>query len=99
MIPWIVYCDIGKFDISSLKKVGLARIERIFQEKVKHRFRKKMAETFYEAVKRIDEQYKGDARRIWNDFPSSAELVCRFLHFKGAGVKIATMATNEKAVF
>jgi endonuclease-3 len=59
-----------------------------------HRFAANMAECAHDAVQRIQERYGGDASRIWSDRPSSAELVFRFLDFRGVGPKIANMAAN-----
>ena len=59
-----------------------------------HRFLKEMSRNFCEAVKRIDEKYSGDASKIWADEPTSAEVVYRFLQFRGVGPKIGTMAAN-----
>jgi len=53
-----------------------------------------MARVLHRATRRIDDQYDGDASNIWNDRPSSARLVRRFLEFHGAGPKIASMAAN-----
>ncbi len=57
-------------------------------------FFQNMGERVFLALKRIREEYVGDASRIWSGLPGSAEVVCRFLEFDGAGPKIACMATN-----
>ena len=59
-----------------------------------HRFHKEMGSHIHAALRRIADEYKGRADRIWADHPSSAQLVYRFLEFNGIGLKIATMAAN-----
>lgn len=59
-----------------------------------HRFVDKMSECFHFAVQRINNDYAGDASRIWSGKPSSAEVVYRFLAFNGVGPKIGSLATN-----
>jgi endonuclease III len=59
-----------------------------------HRFVDEMSLNFHEAVNLIAKKYEGNAANIWADTPSSAELVYRFLEFRGVGPKIGTMAAN-----
>ena len=59
-----------------------------------HRFPDKMARNVHRAVEHIQEEYAGNACRIWSGRPSSALVVYRFLQFRGVGPKIATMAAN-----
>lgn len=53
-----------------------------------------MAIVFYEGIQKIHNDYNDDAARIWKGKQSSSTVVYRFLEFKGAGIKIATMAAN-----
>lgn len=53
-----------------------------------------MAVYFYKAVQRISHNYDGYASRIWRDDLSAITIMNRFLKFDGAGIKIASMATN-----
>ena len=64
-----------------------------------HRYPERMSENFYEAVRLIADRYSGDASNIWRGKPSSAEVVYRFLQFRGVEPKIATMATRIKGAF
>jgi len=59
-----------------------------------HRFSEKIADYFYNAINRIKDCYDGFAANIWNNNPSSAAIVRRFLEFSGMGPKKATMAAN-----
>ena len=59
-----------------------------------HRYPERMSDNSYEAVRLIADRYSGDASNIWRGEPSSAEVVYRFLQFRGVGPKIATMATD-----
>ena len=59
-----------------------------------HRRPAVMADVMARGVERIQTVYQGNASLIWRDCPTSASLVRRFLHFHGAGPKIACMAAN-----
>ena len=95
IIPYLIYKKLGdRFGINELYGMSKDDFDKIFQDISGHRFKSSMAEYFMKAVKRLHDVYDGDASKIWNDNPSSATLVCRFLEFKGVGRKIATMAAN-----
>jgi len=94
MIPLRLREILGTFGIEDLAHVKLEDYIEIFESNSLHRFNSVMAKTFYSAVQRIVRDYDSDASKIWNNKPSSASVVYRFLQFEGYGIKIATMATN-----
>jgi len=94
LIPYLIGQDIGSFEFNKLLNLSLDNIKNIFNKNKLHRFNDKMSECFYLAIKLIHDKYNDDASNIWNDNPKSATIVRRFLEFKGAGIKISTMATN-----
>lgn len=85
---------IGDMDIEEMAKVDEDTYVKFFVENSLHRFSEAVARDFYAAVHRIIDVYNGNANLIWSGKPSSAEVVYRFLQFKGVGIKIATMAAN-----
>jgi hypothetical protein len=93
-IPFEVLRDQGSFEMAALATVRAEAWEQLFVSKKLHRFPREMSRVFAAGVARISDVYLGDASRIWRDRPTSARLVCRFLEFRGAGPKIATMAAN-----
>jgi endonuclease-3 len=94
-IPALVRDELGTFDVSRLARVSRGRYQRMFAgPPALHRLKKEMAEIFAAGVARIVSQYDGDAAGIWRGSPPSAAVVRRFLEFRGAGPKIATMAAN-----
>lgn len=93
-IPYKVCESLGVNNFEELSNSTEEQIINCFNKEKLHRFNNDMAINFYKAIKRIKDVYNGDASRIWNDNPSSAEVVYRFLCFEGVGIKIATMATN-----
>ena len=93
-IPYKVCKEIGTFNLKKLAKRPNSAFTKIFIRKKLHRFNKTCAEQFYLAIQDIANKYDYDASNIWKGNPSSATVVCRFLEFRGCGIKIATMATN-----
>ena len=93
-IPYKISKEIGGFEFSRLKKLSQSDLSRIFTKNSLHRFNKTMAKNFYLAIQKIQNDYQGDALKLWEGSPSSAALVRRFLSFDGVGIKIATMAVN-----
>jgi endonuclease-3 len=94
-IPYEVQERVGGFSFTTLAALTPRQIARhLVKPKPLHRFPARMASYFHSAIRRIEHQYQGDASRIWQCKPSSAEVVRRFLAFDGVGPKIATMAAN-----
>ena len=94
MIPCKIKEILGGFKFTTLEEKTLDDWKAIFNHYSLHHFNDTMAEVFYEAIQLIRNEYNGKASKIWEDSPSSATVVYRFLQFKGVGIKIATMATN-----
>jgi len=85
----------GDFSIGKLAPLRVEKITRLMSKPYPlHRYLDIMSGVFFSGVRRIVQQYGGDASRIWEGTPSSAEVVYRFLEFDGAGPKIASMAAN-----
>ncbi len=94
MIPYEISKEIGGFEFSRLLYFDEDYFRDLFSRKNLHRFYDKMAQNFYLSIQKIHKDYKDDASNMWKDYPKSATVVKRFLEFKGAGIKIATMAAN-----
>ena len=90
-IPILIATQVGGFEFKKFHIKDKAYYINLFKNKKYHRFNDIMGEAFYDAIELIANKYKGDASNIWNDNPSSAELVCRFLEFNRVGIKIATI--------
>lgn len=94
-IPGEIHERLGTLELERLSRLDADEAERLFSEPpALHRYRKKMAECFRDAVHRIRDEYGGDASNIWAAPVGSAELVRRFRKFRGVGQKISTMAAN-----
>lgn len=95
LIPYRISKKIGGFSMATLNTLSRADMNRLMTEpEPLHRFVDTMAGYFHLAVQRIQNNYDGDASRIWAGRPSSAEVVYRFLEFDGIGPKIGSMAAN-----
>lgn len=93
-IPYKIYKEIGDFDIYKLKEKGKEYYKNLFNRDNFHRFNDTLSKVFYNGVCHIIDKYKGKANKIWENNPSSATVVYRFLEFEGCGIKIATMSAN-----
>ena len=95
IIPHRISERLGTFSMEALARLSPEEVKGLMsQPEPLHRFVEIMSALFHSAVQRIANHYSGDASRIWNGKPSSAEVVYRFLEFDGIGPKIATMAVN-----
>lgn len=94
-VPATVRDRLGSFEIADLLALDEARwVDLLRNPTPAHRMPEIMATVLFRATQRVGSRYGGDATNIWNDTPSSATIVRRFLEFHGAGPKIATMAAN-----
>ena len=93
-IPYKIKETLESFEMDVLGAQSLEFYQQLFISQSLHRFNKNMAEVFYFAIHHIQDNYDGNASKIWSGNPSSAAVIYRFLQFKGCGIKIATMATN-----
>jgi len=93
-IPYLIMKDLGGFEFEKLLNFNLDDIEKVFSKNKFHRFNEQMANNFYNAIQKINNEYGGDASNIWKNNPFAASVVRKFLEFDGVGQKIASMATN-----
>lgn len=95
LIPYKLSLKLGNFHFSTLRLLSEREIcNLMLNPEPLHRFPEEMARNLYRAVRVIEKEYGSDASKIWEGRPSSAEVVYRFLQFRGVGPKIATMAVN-----
>ena len=96
-IPQRVKENLGTFEIKELYKIKEDQYIEMFSGESKwHRYPARSAKFFYRGVQQIvdSELMNGDASKIWEDEPSSQDVVLRFMEFSGCGFKIANMAPN-----
>ena len=98
LIPQKISQKIGGFGFRKLAALPFQKIHDLMNKpEPLHRFPREMSNNFFEAIKLIGKEYGGNAAKLWNGKPSSAEVVYRFLQFKGVGPKIATLTANMLA--
>lgn len=94
-IPYELSQRLGGFSFDLLHGMSRVQLRKVFSKPSKlHRFPHQMSEYVYDSIQLIGNRYQGNAANIWKGRPPSAEVVLRFLGFRGVGQKIATMATN-----
>jgi endonuclease-3 len=96
---WLVPYEFGQrvasVELAAWAALSEAKVLSVFKQRpALHRLVDTMAGIFHLGIRKIVEDYGGDASRIWQGNPTSAALVRRFREFKGAGPKIASMAAN-----
>jgi endonuclease-3 len=95
LIPYRICEKLQGFSMQVLSMLSREEVNNLMtQPEPLHWLVNQMSSFFYSAVQRIENQYAGDASRIWTGKPSSAEVVYCFLEFDGVGPKIGTMAAN-----
>lgn len=93
-VPVTIAKILGSYDFSAFLEKDEDFYVEVFEKHKLHRYKENKAKVFYKAVQRIHNYYNDDVRNIWNDEPSSAELIMRLKEFDGVGIKVATMTTN-----
>jgi len=93
-IPHTIAKSIKGFDFRRFQSLDATAVNSMFVEQALHTYPSRMAKFFYLTIQDIARKYHGDASKIWCENPSSATVVRRFLGFKGAGLKVATMGAN-----
>jgi endonuclease III len=95
LIPYLISERLKSFEFDRLAALSVDHVRRLMTDPTPlHRFSEEMSVNFHAGVQRISVDWNGDAAGIWHGSPSSAEVVYRFLQFRGVGPKIATMAAN-----
>ena len=77
---------LGGLDAGEIARTDPARLQEVFREKPAiHRFPGNMANRVQELAALIDEEYDGDASRVWRDAADSADLKRRIEALPGFG--------------
>jgi uncharacterized HhH-GPD family protein len=77
---------LGTLDPGTVARTDPARLEELFREKPAiHRFPGNMARRVHELAGLVDEEYGGDAARVWTEAPDGADLRRRIAGLPGFG--------------
>jgi hypothetical protein len=87
--------ELKSLEFDAFRTPSIEALVKVFIGTGLHRYPAKMARIFYNTLEHIGQTYDGDARRIWNDRPSSATLIKRFLQFDGMVLRMAAKAANS----
>jgi uncharacterized HhH-GPD family protein len=84
---------LGTLDARELARLDPGRLEEAFRERpAVHRFPGSMAKRVHELAAIVDEEYGGDAARLWNEAGDGTELRRRIAALPGFGeMKIKTL--------
>ncbi len=93
-LPYRLLERLNTFDFDYIiNELSVDYIENVIKEKpALHRYPHKMAIYIYEAMKKIIEEYSGDALNIWNN-QSADVIIDRLEEFKGISHKKASLGT------
>lgn len=92
-IPYNMHLLFGDVSFDALEKLKSKDWLKLTKT-IGHRFPEKTANSLELAIKHIRTQYDGNAANVWNDKPSSAEIIQRLREFDGVGQKIAAMTSQ-----
>ena len=94
-IPHRLRQRLGTFEFDELKRLSRQHVaDAMTKPDPLHRYVNRMSENLFAAIQRIANIHDGQADLIWEGKPKSAEVIYRFLGFRGIGPKIASMAVN-----
>lgn len=95
-IPFLIkdHLEFPSFDFIHFTEADHEQMILHFQDEGLHRYPLKMGRVFSSAIRHLEEEYGGDAAKIWKGKPKSATLIKRFVRFEGLDVNAATHAAN-----
>lgn len=93
--PYELRRRLGHLDLRRLAECDPADLEQVFAAPpALHRFRSTLPRYIVGTARILVQRWDGDARRLWSDEPTAAELRERLLSLPGMGHKKAAMTTE-----